>query len=119
MNFIEKEIQKLSKNDKYKDKSKIESLINSINSQIVPISSEKYIELEKNNKIVLDEEDGLLILPDKCFVIQTFNSISNKIFIINILSHPAVEEPHEVDLIDDEVKLLEKRNKNSYFTGKT
>lgn len=64
------------------------------------LTSQQFLELKKSKTLPLDEENGLLIVPDKSLVIKSKLSDQEKIF-INVLTHPAIESPEEKQIIQN------------------
>ena len=69
-----------------------------------PMTSKEYIEKVRDGSIetFLDEEGGLIIMPDKGIVMKYFDRHSGEKIFVNVVKHPGVDHPEEKLLIDHE-----------------
>lgn len=60
-----------------------------------PMTSKEYIEKVKDKTIdkCLDEEGGLVIVPDKGIVLKYFDRHSGEKIFVNVVKHPGVDHP--------------------------
>lgn len=72
-------------------------------NKIKPVTSKEY--LEKPDNLPIDEEGGLLIVPEHGLVFKTKEVVSGCKFFINIVHHPIIDKPEAKELVDMEVNL--------------
>ena len=70
-----------------------------------PLTNTEYIRLNYKIDHLLDDEGGIMIEPTMGFVIKTYDSHKEKIF-INVTSHDIIDMPEEKELVDLEVYNL-------------
>lgn len=77
-----------------------------------PVSSDEYskamdkAEVGAFGDLPIDEEGGLLIVPEAGFVFKTKEAQSETKFFINITSHPVVDKPEATEMVEMEVEKL-------------
>jgi len=69
--------------------------------KIKPVSSEDYLKTGGED-LPVDEEGGLLIVPDAGFVFKTKEANTETKFFINIAHHPILEKPEAQEIVDME-----------------
>ena len=77
--------------------NKLKDLLN----KIKPVTSEEY--LKNPAGLPIDEEGGLLIVPEPGFVLKTKEMRTNIKFFVNMVSHPVLDKPEAKEMVDLEV----------------
>lgn len=71
--------------------------------KLKPVSSQEYLKDPEN--IPLDEEGGVIIIPDQGFVFKTKEKYGGKMF-INVVHHPLIDKPEEKEMVDLQVSFF-------------
>lgn len=77
--------------------AKLQGLLN----KIKPVTSKQFLEDREN--LPIDEEGGLLIVPDPGIVFKTKEIQSGTKVFINVVHHPAIDKPEAKELVEMEV----------------
>lgn len=70
-------------------------------SKIKPVTSKEY--LESPDTLPIDEEGGLLIVPEPGIVFKTKETLSGAKFFINVVHHPAIDKPEAKEMVEMDV----------------
>ena len=70
-----------------------------------PVTSEDYLKDPNNQPI--DNEGGLLIVPDPGFVFKTKEVKTGVKFFINMASHPIIDKPETKEMVEVDVALCQ------------
>lgn len=77
--------------------TKLKELMN----KIKPVTSKQY--LEEPDTLPIDEEGGLLIVPEPGVVFKTKEIQSGTKVFINVVSHPVIDKPEAKELFEMDV----------------
>ena len=86
------------KNIDLNDPTQIKSLLLAHIESFKPLNSKDYLEKLAKNELKPDKEGGILVEPDKEFVIKTKIKQSGQKLFINVTSHPLVDEPEQTEI---------------------